>query len=53
MYVNRYDKKAPYTKICNDVISNGFGGFDNIELKKLKINLIVPSVEKMKKNNDI
>ena len=53
MYVNRYDNKAPCTTICNELISNGFGGVDNIELKKLKINLLVPSVEKMKKNNDI
>lgn len=53
MYVNRYDNKPPCTIICVTLISNGLGGVDNIELRKLINNLIVPSVEKMKKNNDV
>jgi len=39
--------------VCKLVISNGFGGVDNIELRKLKISLIVPSNENTKKNSDI
>ena len=39
--------------VCKLVISNGFGGVDNIELRKLNNNLIAPSDEKIKKNNDI
>jgi hypothetical protein len=48
MYVIIYEMKKPFITSWFVVISKGFGGVDNNELTKLKINLPQPRIEKTK-----